>query len=434
VGATQGSLGHTIFLAFSGLDREAVRGLNDRLRGAGFSPWMDEKSIAPGLDWDDLISRVIPTADVVLLCLSRQSAGLPGYLRQEVERALETRRKAPDDSAYLVVVRLDECEVPEPLRALMWVDLFQPDGFAKLTKALVLELSRRGRWPQDRAEAPAAVLDFTTVTDPVSLLQSLVIFRHTHRGVIIGEHNLHGIETLPEPVGDSPAPVSFLDPGYLRHLESYHGYPANDLRLRNRNLPLAVRLLRFAIDEGLAQVVRVKRSERFRDNESGEALRFEEVRSRVRQNLGYTVGSGEAHWRGGFILHPQYNTIPQLRSIIGPDVALCVEGGNHLVVDASVESLESEVAAWDLGRSYLALYEESVRHFEARRFEDYQRFIELAAAYPRIIEGLMQGVLAHVTSHGFQAFTPTLRGSPGGGEDLARVHHAVLTTDGAPSR
>ena len=42
----------------------------------------------------------------------------------------------PDGVAYLIPVRLEECEVPERLKRWQWVDLFRDGGYERLLQGL----------------------------------------------------------------------------------------------------------------------------------------------------------------------------------------------------------------------------------------------------------------------------------------------------------
>lgn len=41
-----------VFLCHSSDDKQTVRDIYDRLREDGADPWLDEKNILPGHDWD----------------------------------------------------------------------------------------------------------------------------------------------------------------------------------------------------------------------------------------------------------------------------------------------------------------------------------------------------------------------------------------------
>ena len=42
----------------------------------------------------------------------------------------------PEGMIFLIPIRIEECNVPERLRHLQWVDLFEKGGLGKLKRAL----------------------------------------------------------------------------------------------------------------------------------------------------------------------------------------------------------------------------------------------------------------------------------------------------------
>jgi len=59
-----------------------------------------------------------------------------GYVQKEIRYALDVADEKPENAIFLIPCRLEECEVPERLRAYHWVNLFQDSGFSGLVRAL----------------------------------------------------------------------------------------------------------------------------------------------------------------------------------------------------------------------------------------------------------------------------------------------------------
>jgi formylglycine-generating enzyme required for sulfatase activity len=64
-------------------------------------------------------------------------------VQQEIKWALDILAQMPEETIYLIPVRLEVCQVPEQMSELHWVDLFEPDGFEYLTRALDFEINQR---------------------------------------------------------------------------------------------------------------------------------------------------------------------------------------------------------------------------------------------------------------------------------------------------
>lgn len=125
-----------VFLCHSSQDKEIVRELHQRLRQDGFDPWLDEEDLLPGQDWDWAIRKAIREADAVAICLSRSSTTKAGYVQKEIKFALDVADEQPQGAIFLIPARLEDCEVPDRLSRLHWVDLFTDLGYRRLVRAL----------------------------------------------------------------------------------------------------------------------------------------------------------------------------------------------------------------------------------------------------------------------------------------------------------
>jgi len=125
-----------VFLCHSSNDKVAVRSLYTKLRKDGFEPWLDEEDIDPGQNWEIEIPRAVRKSHVVIVCLSKGSINQAGYVQKEIKFALDKADELPEDTIYIIPLRLEECEVPERLRAWQWVNYFNNNGYERLKKSL----------------------------------------------------------------------------------------------------------------------------------------------------------------------------------------------------------------------------------------------------------------------------------------------------------
>ena len=131
-----------VYISFAEEDRRQVRELESRLRAAGLETWFDEKDLTAGSDWMDEIKQALPRSDVFVSCISTRSVGRPGFYDEEIALALELRRDRP---AFVIPVRLNECELPKPYRDahLTWIDVFDDAGVERLIRDLKARAERR---------------------------------------------------------------------------------------------------------------------------------------------------------------------------------------------------------------------------------------------------------------------------------------------------
>jgi tetratricopeptide (TPR) repeat protein len=125
-----------VFLCHASDDKPAVRELYERLQGDHFQPWLDEEDLLPGQNWQQEIPRAVRRSHVVMVCLSSRSVTKAGYLQKEIKFALDVLEEQPEGIIFVIPARLEPCDVPASLSHLHYVDLFNPQGYAKLKRAL----------------------------------------------------------------------------------------------------------------------------------------------------------------------------------------------------------------------------------------------------------------------------------------------------------
>jgi hypothetical protein len=125
-----------VFLSYAHEDRARVEQVYDNLRSEGFNPWIDSRDITPGSKWSSVIRQAIRSADFMLVFISRKSVSKRGYIHTEIRAALLLVSELPEGTVFLIPVRLDDTEVPEPLRPFQFVDLFEDVGWDRLLSGL----------------------------------------------------------------------------------------------------------------------------------------------------------------------------------------------------------------------------------------------------------------------------------------------------------
>lgn len=126
----------TVFLCHGSEDKVIVREIYYDLREDGVDPWLDEKNILPGQDWDTEIRRAVRKSDAILVCLSSKSVNKEGYVQKEIRFALDVADEKPEGTIFVIPVKLEECDVPGRLRRSQWVNYFEEDGYERVLRAL----------------------------------------------------------------------------------------------------------------------------------------------------------------------------------------------------------------------------------------------------------------------------------------------------------
>jgi len=135
------------FLCYCKIDISIILKLYNRLSSNGISPWMDEKNLLPGQDWELEITNAVNNSDVIIICLSNNSIKNQGYIQKEIKKSLDLAERQPEGPIFIIPVKLEDCEVPEKLSRWHWLDLYKERGYDLLIKSLnyrVSELNSRG--------------------------------------------------------------------------------------------------------------------------------------------------------------------------------------------------------------------------------------------------------------------------------------------------
>ena len=136
-----------IFLAHASEDKPAVLALHERLKQAGYKPWLDKKDLIGGQNWRSVIPKAIADSQLFIACLSQRSIAKQGFVQREFKMALNQYADRPPNSIYLIPLRLDECDIPDlrqeeyglNLRDLHWLDYWEEDGFEQLERAITYQ-------------------------------------------------------------------------------------------------------------------------------------------------------------------------------------------------------------------------------------------------------------------------------------------------------
>jgi hypothetical protein len=125
-----------VFLCHAHHDRQIVHKLYEHLVRDGVQAWLDVERLRPGQDWEREIRKAILKSNVVIVCLSQGFNKRRGYRHEELKIASEKAKLLSSGDVFIIPVRLEKCDVPESLRHLQRVDLFEAGGYKKLIQAL----------------------------------------------------------------------------------------------------------------------------------------------------------------------------------------------------------------------------------------------------------------------------------------------------------
>jgi len=126
-----------VFLCHSSEDKHIVKRLYDQLENERWiDPWLDEKKILPGQDWNLEIEKAMRTADNIIILLSNSSITKEGYVQKEIRRSVDIAEEKPEGTLFIIPLRLEPCEVPRRLSNYQWVDYYKDNAYNRLLLSL----------------------------------------------------------------------------------------------------------------------------------------------------------------------------------------------------------------------------------------------------------------------------------------------------------
>ncbi len=125
-----------VFLCHASENKQVVRILYTRLQASLVDPWLDEEDLLAGQDWEREIRKAVMNSDVVIVCLSREAINKKGYVQKEIRYALDVADEQPEDTIFLIPLKLEKCNIPERLSRWQGVNLFEDKGYDRLIRAL----------------------------------------------------------------------------------------------------------------------------------------------------------------------------------------------------------------------------------------------------------------------------------------------------------
>lgn len=126
-----------------------VEQIYQKLKDAGFAPWMDKVDLLGGEAWEPAIQQAIKNAHFFIACVSRQwvptnPQDRKRFFRKEIQTALNVLPLLSPGDIFIIPIRLEACDVPDSLSLFHWIDYFEKDGWERLLKAIHTQLARLG--------------------------------------------------------------------------------------------------------------------------------------------------------------------------------------------------------------------------------------------------------------------------------------------------
>lgn len=140
-----------IFISYAHEDYGAAKRIYDVFTSKNENMWLDEECLLPGQDWRNEINKAINRSSFFLLLLSNNSVQEGCFVQEEILEALKIVDDLPNDLIFIIPIRLENCEIPERIINLHYVDMF-PDFEDAIQKIANSIKTRRNLGRIERAE------------------------------------------------------------------------------------------------------------------------------------------------------------------------------------------------------------------------------------------------------------------------------------------
>lgn len=146
-----------VFVSHASEDKDRfVLKFSEQLRANGIDAWLDKWEMLPG---DSLVTKIfeegIKDAQAVIVVLSHNSVEKP-WVKQELDVACVKRI---NNGSKLIPIVIDDCEVPEALKATLWERINDTDSYQASLERIIASIFGASKKPSI-GEPPAYVSSF----------------------------------------------------------------------------------------------------------------------------------------------------------------------------------------------------------------------------------------------------------------------------------
>lgn len=111
-----------VFLSYAKEDGVVAEKIFLGLQRRGLKIWKDDKSLRVGDVFDNKITHAIKESDFAIILLSSKSVSKIGYIQKELRQILEMSQFRPHSTAFVLPIKLDDCQVPLEIADFNWIE------------------------------------------------------------------------------------------------------------------------------------------------------------------------------------------------------------------------------------------------------------------------------------------------------------------------
>jgi hypothetical protein len=135
-----------IFFIFAMEDKQKVEKIYASIEELGYRPWISTRDLKPGQVWKDTIEKALLESQIALVFLSTHSINKEGYIKKEINLALNMMSENVKGLSPVIPIRLDNVKINiERLDHIQSLDLPNESDTSKLVETLEYYFKERDR-------------------------------------------------------------------------------------------------------------------------------------------------------------------------------------------------------------------------------------------------------------------------------------------------
>jgi len=119
--ATNAEMRGSLFISHATEDNDFAMWLGARLSAAGYDVWADVLRLKGGDDWERILEKALRTKASKMLWVATKAGCEKEGVRNEIHIATDVRKKIGDD-AFIIPLKLEDCEAPFQAVHIQWID------------------------------------------------------------------------------------------------------------------------------------------------------------------------------------------------------------------------------------------------------------------------------------------------------------------------
>ncbi len=135
-----------VFISYTKADRDIATAIYDLLDQKSLNPWLDDKKIKGGQNWDFEIRRALDRSVIVVIIWSENSRDHRGYIQRELKLALRKLEENLVDDIFIVPVLVgNSLAIPDELKDIHCLAFEDAALDKKLVESIEHQFARIGK-------------------------------------------------------------------------------------------------------------------------------------------------------------------------------------------------------------------------------------------------------------------------------------------------